>query len=66
VPDWEITVTTVRCDTVDEEVTILVNGDATVTCTGHQRYAAGRGKDRPAACQGNCGLITETIARFKE
>jgi len=66
VPDWEITVTTVRCDTIADEVTILVNGDASVTCTGHVRSASARGKDRPAGCQGNCGLITETIARFKE
>ncbi len=37
--DWEITATTIYCDAVDDEVTLMVYGDGTVRCTGHQKYA---------------------------
>jgi len=37
--DWEITATTIFCDDVDDEVTIIVNQDGTVKCTGSQKYA---------------------------
>jgi hypothetical protein len=38
-PDWEITATTVHCDAVDDEVTLLVYADGTSRCTGRQKYA---------------------------
>jgi hypothetical protein len=68
VPEWEITAVTVYCDAVADEVTILVAGDATATCTGRARREAERAKkDRVAACgDGACALITGTIARCKE
>jgi hypothetical protein len=37
--DWEVTATTIYCDYVDDEVTIIVNGNGTVKCTGTQKYA---------------------------
>jgi hypothetical protein len=37
--DWEVTATTIYCDDVDDEVTIIVNGNGTVKCTGAQKYA---------------------------
>ena len=37
--DWEVTATTIFCDDVDDEVTIIVNGNGTVKCTGAQKYA---------------------------
>lgn len=36
--DWEITATTIFCEAVDDEVTIIVSGDGTVKCTGRQKY----------------------------
>ncbi len=38
-PDWELTATTILCEDVDDEVTIIVNGDGTARCTGSQKYA---------------------------
>lgn len=37
--DWEVTATTIYCDAVDDEVTLMVSGDGTARCTGHQKYA---------------------------
>jgi hypothetical protein len=37
--DWEVTATTIYCDDVDDEVTIIVQGNGTVRCTGSQKYA---------------------------
>ncbi len=36
--DWQVTATTIYCDAVDDEVTLIVSADGTVKCTGHQRY----------------------------
>jgi uncharacterized cupin superfamily protein len=36
--DWEVTATTIYCDDVDDEVTIIVYGNGTVKCTGVQKY----------------------------
>ena len=36
--DWEITATTIYCDAVDDEVTLIVSADGTVRCTGQQKY----------------------------
>ena len=58
-PEWEVTATTVHCETIDDEVTILVSGDAAVTCTARQR------KGRSGLCgEETCSLMKETIARF--
>jgi hypothetical protein len=37
--DWQITATTIFCEDVDDEVTLLINGDGAVKCTGQARYA---------------------------
>jgi hypothetical protein len=36
--DWEITATTIFCESVDDEVTLIVSGDGTVKCGGRQKY----------------------------
>jgi len=36
--DWQVTATTIYCEDVDDEVTIIVNGDGTVKCSGVQKY----------------------------
>jgi hypothetical protein len=37
--DWEITATTVNCDAVDDEVTLIIYVDGTCKCTGRDKYA---------------------------
>jgi hypothetical protein len=37
--DWELTATTIYCQSVGDEVTLLVSADGTCRCTGRQKYA---------------------------
>ena len=37
--DWQITATTIYCEDIDDEVTLLVYGDGAAKCTGCQKYA---------------------------
>lgn len=37
---WQLTATTINCDIVNDEATIIVYKDWTVKCTGHARYAS--------------------------
>ena len=39
-PDWELTATTVFCEAVNDEVTMMVYADGTCKCTGSRKYAA--------------------------
>jgi len=36
--NWQVTATTIYCDAVDEEVTLLVYKDWSIKCTGHRKY----------------------------
>jgi hypothetical protein len=36
--NWTITATTIYCDSVEDEVTLIVKNDGTVQCTGYNRY----------------------------
>jgi hypothetical protein len=36
--DWQITATTMYCDDVDDEVTVIVQKDGSVRCVGFARY----------------------------
>ncbi len=35
---WVITATTIYCDAVDDEVTLMVYKDGTAKCTGYKKY----------------------------
>ena len=35
---WKVTATTIYCDAVDDEVTVLVYKDFSTKCTGHNKY----------------------------
>ena len=37
-PDWQVTATTIYCDAVDDDVTILVYKDWSTKCTGYKKY----------------------------
>jgi hypothetical protein len=36
--DWEVTATTIYCEAVDDEVTLVVTQDGNVKCSGRQKY----------------------------
>jgi hypothetical protein len=40
--DWQITATTILCDAVADQVTILVDADWSVKCTGFEKYTKSR------------------------
>lgn len=35
---WQVTATTIYCDAVDEDVTIMVYKDGSAKCTGHKKF----------------------------
>ena len=37
--NWQITATTIYCDAVADEVTLLVYKDGTAKCTGYAKYS---------------------------
>lgn len=37
-PDWQVTATTIYCDAVDDDVTIMVHKDWSTKCTGYTKY----------------------------
>ncbi len=37
-PNWQVTATTIYCDAVDDDVTILVYKDGAARCTGYKKY----------------------------
>ena len=36
--DWQITATTIYCDDVDDEVTVIVQRDGSARCVGFSKY----------------------------
>lgn len=40
--NWQVTATTIYCDTVDDEVTVLVYQDFSTKCTGYSKYGEPR------------------------
>ena len=36
--NWQVTATTIHCDAVGDAVTIIINSDWSVRCTGYQKY----------------------------
>ena len=70
--NWQVTVTTIYCDAVDEEVTVMVDKDMSAKCTGCTKYGEPsaemlnllekRGKQlkRPLGCEGlECHRVTQ-------
>ena len=38
VPDWQVTATSINCDAVADDVTIMVYKDWSTRCTGFKKY----------------------------
>lgn len=65
--DWQITATTIYCDAVKDEVTILVSKDWTVKCTGHKKYADPDGKSRKSKRNSACaGEACPRVKAYKQ
>ncbi|MFC1953950.1 hypothetical protein ACFLU7_00125 [Chloroflexota bacterium] len=71
---WQITATTIYCNAVDDEVTLLVPKDWLVKCTGYSKYGeVGRGvtellkKSRRLKCKLECeGPECYRVIQYKE
>ena len=37
--DWQVTATTIYCDAVDDDVTLMVDKDWNIQCTGFKKYS---------------------------
>jgi hypothetical protein len=73
--DWQVTATTIYCDAVDDEVTVLVYKDWSTRCTGYIKYresakaAANQLRKkakrlgRPLECE---GLECRRVTQYKE
>jgi len=69
--NWQVTATTVYCDAVDDEVTIMVYKDWSTKCTGHDKYTKSRDAEfqlvkrslqlrRTLKCEGlECGRVNQ-------
>jgi hypothetical protein len=64
--NWQLTATTIYCDAVNEEVTILVYKDFSTKCTGYNKRAAKAGSHSSknnkaqAGCQGPaCSCVVQ-------
>jgi len=67
---WQVTATTVRCDQVQDEVTLLVYKDWSVRCTGYAKYAADKVRNRNGQslhCRGTeCQLANQYRKKLQE
>ena len=43
--DWQVTATTIYCDAVGDDVTILVYKDWSTKCTGYKKYVESLNKE---------------------
>jgi hypothetical protein len=51
--NWAVTATTIYCDAIDGEVTLIVYRDGSSKCTGYQKYGKpGKGANRSIAARG--------------
>jgi len=71
--NWTITATTIYCDSVEDEVTLIIKNDGTVQCTGYSRYSKPTGeivslmkiKSKQAGKQLECeGLECSRITQY--
>ena len=44
--DWQGTATTIYCDAVDDDVTIIVYKDGSIRCTGYKKYVENPNKEK--------------------
>ncbi len=43
--DWQLTATTIYCDAVDDDVTIMIYQDCSARCIGYRKYVENLNKE---------------------
>lgn len=43
--NWQLTVTTIYCDAVDDDVSLMVDKNLNIRCTGYPRYISNLDKE---------------------
>ena len=43
--DWQVTATTIYCDAVDDNVTLIIDKDWNVQCIGYKKYVTNSDKE---------------------
>ena len=71
--NWQMTATTIYCDAVDDEVTLLVYKDWSIKCTGYGKYGEPgsenilRGKSKQLKRRLECeGPECHRVLQYKE
>ncbi|MBI2910158.1 MAG: hypothetical protein HYX92_21155 [Chloroflexi bacterium] len=60
VPDWQLTATTVFCEAVNGEATLLVYGDGSARCIAYKRYCQNGATPSKGGCVGTeCRKLIE-------
>ena len=63
--NWQVTAKTIYCNSVNSEVTIIVNKDWSVQCTGFDTFREGEKKYK--ACRGlDCRDITDYRTQLQQ
>ena len=63
---WKVTATTIFCRDVDDEVTLIMNDDGNISCTGMQRYFSDKQNGKKQPGKGRCpGATCSTLAEHK-
>jgi hypothetical protein len=59
--DWQLTATTIYCDAVDDDVTIMVYKDWSTTCTGYKKYGEGLNKETAKVLKKKAGRLGRNL-----
>jgi len=59
--DWQVTATTIYCDAVDDDVTIMVYKDWSTTCTGYKKYGEGFNKEAARVLKKKAGRLGRNL-----
>jgi hypothetical protein len=69
--DWEVTATTIFCEAVDDEVTLIVSGNGTAKCSGRQKYDTTKkspaARSKPGGRKPDCkGESCPTLKHYRD
>ena len=59
--EWQVTVTTIHCDAIDDDVTIMVYKDWSTVCTGYKKYGENINKETAKMLQKKSKKLAKTL-----
>ena len=59
--DWQVTATTIYCDAVDDDVTLIVDKDWNTRCTGYIRYITNLDKETASTLKQKSRRLGRTL-----